>query len=149
MAATGKAYPMLAKSLADKTTDLDSDTLKVALFSAYTYAATHQFLSDALAAGTQSSGTGYTSGGATLGSVTWTRSGDVYTLDAADTSWNATGGSLAAKYAIIYDSTPASDATRTLIGYVNLDGAAGTLTATDANFAITWNASGILTVTAS
>lgn len=149
MAATGKAYPMLAQNLGQKLIDIDSDTLKVALMSAYTYAATHQYWADVLAAGTQSSGTGYTSGGATLGSVTWSRSGDVYTLDAADTSWNAAGGSLAAKYAVIYDSTPASDATRPLIGYVNLDGAAGTLTATDANFTITWSASGILTVTAS
>jgi hypothetical protein len=148
MSATAKAYPMLAASLADELIDINSDTLKVALFSAYTYAATHQFLSDALGAGTQSSGTGYTSGGATLGSVTWTRSGDVYTLDAADTAWSAAGGSLAAKYAIIYDSTPGSDATRPLIGYVNLDGSAGTLTATDASFTLTWNASGILTVTA-
>jgi hypothetical protein len=37
MAASGKAYPMLAKSLGDKLIDVDSDTLKVALFSAYTY----------------------------------------------------------------------------------------------------------------
>lgn len=149
MAASGTAYPMLAKSLGDKLIDIDSDTLKVALFSAYTYAATHQFLSDALAAGTQASGTGYTSGGATLGSVTWTRSGAVYTLDAADSSWDATAGSLAAAWGIIYDSTPGSDATRPLIGYVNLDGSGGTLTATGAFFTIAWNASGILTVTAS
>ena len=149
MAATGKAYPMLADSLAQKKVDIDSDTLKVMLMSAYTYAATHQYVAAVKAAGTESSGTGYTAGGATLGSVTWTRSGDVYTLDAADTSWNATGGSLAAKYAVIYDSTPGSDATNPVIGYVNLDGAAGTLTATDANFSIAWNASGILTVTAS
>lgn len=148
MAATGKAYPMLAKSLADKLVDLDTDVLKVALFSAYTYAATHQFLSDALGAGTQSSGTGYTSGGATLGSVTWSRSGDVYTLDAADAVWAAAGGALAGAFAIIYDSTPGSDATRPLIGYVNLDGSGGTLTATDANFTLAWNGSGILTVTA-
>jgi len=149
MAATGKAYPMLAQNLAQKLVDIDSDTLKVALFSAYTYAATHQYFADALAAGTQASGTGYTSGGVALSSVTWTRSGDVYTLDAADIAWNATGGSLAGKYVVIYDSTPATDATRPLIGYVNLDGAGGTLTATDANFSIAWNASGILTVTAS
>lgn len=149
MAATGKAYPMLADSLGQKLIDVDTDTLKVALFSAYTYAATHQFLSDALGAGTQSSGTGYTAGGATLGSVTWTRSGDVYKLDAADTVWSAAGGSLAGAFGIIYDSSPASDATRPLIGYVNLNGAGGTLTATDAAFTIAWNAAGILTVTAS
>lgn len=149
MAATGKAYPMLADSLGQKKIDVDSDTLKVMLLSAYTYAATHQYVSNVKAAGTEASGTGYTAGGATLASVTWTRSGDVYTLDAADVSWNAAGGSLAAKYAVIYDSTPGTDATNPVIGYVNLDGAGGTLTATDANFSIAWNAAGILTVTSS
>lgn len=148
MAATGKAYPMLAKSLADKLVDLDSDTHKAMLLSAYTYAATHQFLSDVKAAGTEASGTGYTAGGATLSSVTWTRSGDVYTFDAADVVWNAAGGSLAGKYVVIYDSTPSTDATRPVIGYINLDGAGGTLTATDANFTVAWASGGILTVTA-
>ena len=73
MAATGKAYPMLADSLGQKKVDIDSDTLKVMLMATYTYAATHQFFSDVLAAGTQASGTGYTSGGVALSSVTWTR----------------------------------------------------------------------------
>ena len=143
MAATGKPYPMLAKSLGDKLIDMDGDTLKVMLLSAYTYAASHQFLDQVEAAGTESSSAVYTAGGATLGSVTWARSGDVYTLDAANVSWDAAIGTDAA-YAVIYDATPGSDATRPVIGYVNLDGAGGTVS----TLGIDWHASGILTVTA-
>lgn len=143
MPATGKAYPMLPKSLGDKLIDMDGDTLKVMLLSAYTYAAGHQFLDQVKAAGTESTSAVYTAGGATLGSVTWTRTGDVYTLDAANVSWDVSVGTNAA-YAVIYDSTPGTDATRPVIGYVNLDGAGGTVSV----LGIDWNASGILTVTA-
>ena len=143
MAATGKVFPMFADSLAQKKVDIDSDTLKVALFSAYTYAATHQYMTAVKAAGTESSSAVYTAGGATLTSVTWTRSGDVYTLDAADITWDATVGTNAA-FAVIYDSTPGSDATNPVIGYVNLDGAGGIVSTKG----ITWNASGIVAHTA-
>ena len=143
MAASGKAYPMFANNLAQKLIDIDSDTLKVMLMASYTYSAAHDFLDDVLGAGTQASGTGYTSGGATLASVTWTRSGDVYTLDAADVVFHASTGTNAA-FAVIYDSTPGTDATNPVIGYVNLDGSGGTVS----TLGINWNASGILTQTA-
>ncbi len=149
MAATHTVFPMLSESLANEEININADTIKVMLLSAYTYAATHQYVSDVTGAGTETTGTGYTAGGATLGSVTWTRSGAVYTFDAADTSWDASGGSLTAKYALVYDSTPGSAATNPVISYVNLDGAAGDVTATDATFTLTWNASGILTSTTS
>ncbi len=148
MAATHTVFPMLSDSLAQKKIDIDSDTIKVMLLSAYTYAATHQYVSDVKGAGTEATGTGYTAGGATLGTVTWTRSGAVYTFDAADTAWDASGGSLTAKYAVVYDSTPGTDATNPVISLVNLDGSAGDVTASDASFTLTWNASGILTATA-
>ena len=143
MAATGKAYPMLPKSLGDKLIDMDGDTLKVMLLSAYTYAASHQFLDQVKAAGTESSSAVYTAGGATLASVTWTRSGDVYTLDAANVVWDASVGTDAA-FAVVYDSTPGTDATRPVIGHVNLNGAGGVISV----LGIDWNAAGILTVTA-
>jgi hypothetical protein len=143
MAATGKAYPMLAKSLSDGLVDFDSDTFKVMLLSAYTYAATHQFVSDVKAAGTESSSGVYTTGGEALASVTFTRSGDVYTFDAADLSIDATTGT-DAKYGVIADTTPGTDATNPVVGYINLDGSAGTVSV----LGFTWHASGILTVTA-
>ena len=148
MPASGKLYPMVFDSAFQKKIDIDSDTLKVMLLSAYTYADTHQYVSNVKAAGTEASGTGYTAGGATLSSVTWSRSGLVYTLDAADPSWTTTGGSLAAAWAVIYDSTPGTDATNPVIGYINLDGSGGTLTSSNGTFTITINASGIATFTA-
>ena len=143
MAASGKAFPKLHDSLAQKKVDFDTDALKVMLLSAYTYAATHQYVSDVKGAGTESTSAVYTAGGVALTSVTWTQSGDVYTLDAADTVFHASTGT-DAKYAVIYDSTPGTDATNPVIGYINLDGAAGTVSV----LGITWNASGILTQTA-
>lgn len=144
MAASGNAFPMASNSLAQKRVDLDSDTLKVMLLSTYTYAATHEFVSNVKAAGSEATSAVYTAGGATLGSVTWTRSGNVYTLDAADVVWDASTGTNAVA-AVVYDATPGSDATNPVLGYINLDGAGGTVSVKG----ITWNASGILTLTAS
>ena len=141
MAATGTTYPMFAKSLADKLVDLDSDTLKVMLLSAYTYADTHQFLSQVKAAGTEASDPDYTAGGVTLGSVTWTRSGAVWKLDAADVSFASTVDAVAA---VVFDDTPATDATKPVISYINLDGSGGTVAVPG----IAWNSGGILTATA-
>ena len=144
MPATGKAYPKLHDSLAQKKIDFDSDSLKVMLLASYTYSAAHQYVSDVKAAGTESTSGVYAAGGVALTSVTWTLSGDVYTLDAANTVFDASTGTDAA-FAVIYDATPGSDATNPVIGYVNLDGAGGTV----AVLGINWNASGILTQTAS
>lgn len=143
MPATGNAYPMLPKSLSDKLIDLDSDTLGVMLMSAYTYSAAHQFVSDVKAAGTEATSGVYTAGGPSLTGVTFTRSGNVYTLDAADVSIHASTGTNAVA-AVIYDKTPATDATRPVVGYINLDGAGGTVSV----LGFTWNAAGILTFTA-
>jgi hypothetical protein len=141
MAATGTTFPMFSQSLGQKLVDIDSDTLKVALMASYTYSAAHQYWADVKGAGTESTDADYTAGGVALTSVTWTRSGAVYTLDAADVSWAST---VDAAFAVIYDSTPASDATRPVIGLINLDGAGGTVAVPG----IAWHSSGILTATA-
>lgn len=204
MPATGTTFPMFIDSLAQKKIDIDSDTHKVLLLSAYTFAASHQYVSDVKGAGTEASGTGYTAGGAAItgvswaraagtranstayalgavatpgnghwyvattggtsggstptwpttdggtvtdGSVVWTETGRgnyVWQLKGTFPTWNAAGGSLAAKYAVVYDSTPGTDATNPVEGLINLDGSAGTVTATDANFTITQNVAGVL-----
>lgn len=56
------------------------------------------------------SANGYTAGGATLQNFTVTRSAAVTKLDCDDASWTASGGNIAARYAVIYDDTHASDA---------------------------------------
>lgn len=143
MAVTAKLYGKFLSSLANKEVDLDTDTLKVMLCTS-TYTPnqdTHQYKSDVT---NEVSGTGYTAGGATLGSVTVAYSGasNTLTLDAADSSWPTS--TITARYAVVYDSTPATDATRPLIGYVDFGADVSTTAGT---FSIVWDANGIATIT--
>lgn len=143
MAVTAKMYSNATKNLTSGASiDLDGDTLKVMLCtSSYTpNQNTHDFKDDVT---NEVTGTGYTAGGATLGSVTVATSGTVTTLDAADTSW--TTSTITARYAVIYDSTPASDATRPLIAYVDFG---ADVVSSGGTFQITWDATGICTWTA-
>jgi hypothetical protein len=149
MALTAVKFELVNKSLANKEIDFDSDTIKCALLSAYTPDASatgHQYWSQVKAAGTEAVGTGYTAGGVTLTSVTWTQTGGVWALKGTIPARNTTGGSLAAAYAVFYDGTPATDATRPVICYWNLDGAGGTQTSSNGTFTLTQNASGIFTL---
>lgn len=150
MAVTAHTYTKFADALGQKTVDMDSDTFKVMLLSAYTVGSTQdtaKFVSDVLAVATEASGTGYTAGGQALATVSWSASGHVYTQDfSVDPSWNAAGGSLAAAYAIFFDSAPGSNATNPVMCYWDLG---GTQTATNATFTLTLSASGLLTVTGS
>lgn len=148
MALTAHKFEALADHLAQKRLDLDSDTLKCMLLASYApdYK-THAFLADVLAAGAEATGTGYAAGGATLAGVTWVKDGGgVWRLKATIPAWDATGGSLAAAFAIFYDATPASDATRPLIACWDLTGTGGTVTATNAPFTLTQHADGIVTI---
>lgn len=86
-------------------------------------------------------GNGYTTGGATLGSKTCTVASKVTTFDAADVAWSAS--TITARYAVIYYATGIA-ATSLLIGYVDFGADQSSSSGT---FQITWNASGIFTIT--
>jgi len=122
MAVTSHQFTKLADSLTNKLVNLSSDTLKVALLTAYTPAVdTHQFWADVLAAGTEvAAGGGYSTGGLALTSVTLSDTGHVRTLTCANPSWGAT--SLTASFAVFYDSTPGTNATDPLLVYWDLGG---------------------------
>lgn len=144
MAVTALLYGNFLKSLANKEIDLDTDAIKVMLCTS-TYVPnqdTHQYKSSVT---NEVTGTGYTAGGATLTSVavTYTAGTNTLMFDAADASWAAS--TITARYAVIYDSTPATDATRPLIGYVDFG---ADVSSTAAAFTITWDAAGIFTITA-
>lgn len=144
MAVTALLYGKALLSLTNKEIDLDTDTIKVMLCTS-TYAPnqdTHQYKSDVT---NEVTGTGYTATGETLASktVTYTAGTNVFAFDAADTVWASS--TITARYAVIYDATPATDATRPLIAYVDFG---ADVSSTAANFTITWNASGIFTITA-
>lgn len=142
--ATGNVYGLFQQSLANKEIDWNSDTIKVMLCtSAYTpNQDTHQYKSDVT---NEVTGTGYTAGGATLTSCTsaYTTGTNVQKLDAADTVW--TTSTITARYAVIYDATPATDATRPLIAYIDF---VTDQSSVGASFTITWDAAGIVTLTA-
>jgi hypothetical protein len=95
--------------------DNDSDTFKAVLSNIAPNPATDDELADI----TQiANGNGYTTGGVTLASVTWTEPSDgVWMFDSADFEWEADGGAMAEfQYVVIYSDTSSGDK---LVGYYN------------------------------
>lgn len=144
MAASLTFYNSFREYVADGTIDLDTHTFKVMLVaSGYTPSTAHTVKTDIT--NELSTANGYTAGGATLGSVAWGHSGGTATFDAADTVWTASGGSIVARYAVIYDDTAASDE---LVCYILLDTTPADVTTTAGNtLTLQWNGSGIFTIT--
>lgn len=130
------------KKLVDGTFDLDTHTWKVALLTTAVSLSASTTVDTYAEITSQVTGTGYTTGGATLSGVTVTGTSTV-TFDANDVTWSAS--TITAKYAVIYSDTATS---KDILGYVDLDTASGsaTVSSTAADFTITWNASGIFTL---
>ena len=143
MPVTAFFYGNAFVSAFNKLIDFDTDDIKIMLCtSAYTpNQDTHQFKSSVT---NEVTGTGYTAGGVALTteSITYTGATNVLKLDADDVSWP--GSTITARYAVIYDNTPATDATRPLIAYIDFG---ADVSSTAATFAITFDANGIATVT--
>jgi hypothetical protein len=146
MAVTAVVYNNYKLKQIDNSTKiaLGTDTIKVALVGAgYTPDIdTHDFWDDVSA--NESSGTGYTAGGATLANpaVSIVTASDLAKFDADDVTWTISS-SLSARYAVVYKST-GTGSTSPLILYFDLGStyalSSGTLT-------LTFSASGILTLT--
>jgi len=125
-------------SLVNGDFDLDSDTFKMALFlstsnigaSSTTYAG----LTNEVA-----SANGYTTGGKTL---TMALSGTTtVTVDCDDQTWTASGGSITARFAVIYEVSGK------VLCYCLLDSTPADVTATDGNtLTVQINASGVFTL---
>ena len=145
MAVSAKWYGLGLKDLAAQGVNWSSDTIKVALVTS-TYTPnqdTDEFWSTPVT--NEVSGTGYTAGGVTLASktLTYDTGTNETRFDAADISW--TTASFTARYAVVYKST-GTNSTSTLLGYVDF-GADETVSA--GTFSITWDATGVLKITAS
>jgi len=145
MAVSAKLYGKFFTSVMNKEADLNSDTMKVMLTtSSYTPDQdAHDYKDDVT---NEVTGTGYTAGGATLANCTFTYTGatNVWKFDADDTTWSSS--TITARYAVIYDSTPGSDATRPLVCYVDFG---QDMSSSAGNFSIVWDSAGIFTVTVS
>lgn len=134
-------YGNFVGDLISQDTNWDSDTIKVALVED-TYTPNqngHDSWSDV--EGDEASGTGYTAGGATLGSKTSSYDSNVHTLDAADVSW--TSSTITARYGVLYveGGTPGDSP---LIAYVDFG---ENKSSSDGTFQISWGANGIITFT--
>ena len=141
-----KIYDSFLEFMGDNTVDMDTDTFKVALFTSGSNAADLTQTELGTLTPEVANAFGYTTGGNTLASVTWSEATGTVTFDAADTVWTASGGSITARFAVIYSDTSVTDK---LVAYSLLDNAPADVTATDGNtLTIQMNASGIFTGTA-
>jgi hypothetical protein len=125
-------------SLLDGTFDIDSDTFKMALFLSTSNigaaSTTYAGLTNEHA-----NGNGYTTGGS---SVTLSLSGTTtVTVDSTDVTWTASGGSITARFAVIYEVGGR------VLCYCLLDSTPADVTATDGNtLTVQINASGVFTL---
>ena len=120
--------------------DLDTDTFLIALFLS---------TSNIGAASTTYTGVtsehananGYTTGGISLGPLTLAGTSTVTVDDPLDAVWTAAGGSITARFAVIYESAG------NVLCYCLLDNTPADVTATDGNtLNVAFNASGIFTL---
>jgi hypothetical protein len=126
--------------LLNGTFDLDTDTFLMALFlstsnigaASTTYAGVTNEHANA---------NGYTTGGISFGPLVLSGTTTVTVDDAADAVWTASGGSITARFAVLYES-----AGRVLC-YALLESPAADVTATAGNtLTVAFNASGIFTL---
>lgn len=143
MAVTATVYVPALEHLTDADFDWLADDIRVALVaSGYTpNTDTHAYFSDVT---NEVTGTGYTAGGAALGTKTRTldTATNKVTLDAADTSWP--GAVVTPRYAVVYKKRGGAASADELLLLVDF----GADVPASGGFEILWNASGILTATA-
>lgn len=149
MTAVPNPYSKFLLSMATQLVDLTNDDIAIMLLDSYTVGTTQddaQFVADVRAVATETVGAGYTAGGLSLASPTFTQSGPVFTLTSAtDPVWSAAVFSPGPAYAVIYDRTPGTDATNPVITFIDLD---GPNPCTGGDFLLALNPSGVATLTA-
>lgn len=138
--ATFTLFDEFKKYLGDGTIDLDTHVFKIVLSNVAPTTGTNTVLADI----TQiASGNGYTTGGNTLGTVTWAETGGgtgIWQWTSADSVWTASGGSIATfRYVVVYDDTPTSPADP-LVG--TLDYGSGVTITTGNTFTVDVGANG-------
>lgn len=130
-------YDRFKANLMNKEVDLEGDTLKIILLNnSHSFTSTHNTYSQ-VSANELATGSGYTSGGATLASKAVTQ-GATTKFDAADVEW--TSSTFSAYHAVIYDDTLGND---DLICSIDFG---GEQTVTNGTLKIEWDADGIITL---
>ncbi len=145
-----KAYEFFKKYVGDGTLDLDETTnWKMALFLSTSNANT-------LSVGTgvygdltneHANANGYTTGGVALTGVVWSKTAGTLTFDVDNAQWTAAGGSITARFAVIYKNATVNGIVKPLVCVMLLDTTPADVTATTGNtYTITINASGVFTL---
>lgn len=124
---TTQASNEFKKELLDGNIDFSADVFKIILMaSGFVYnRVTHGQYAD-VSASELPTGSGYTVGGATLAGVALAQNDTTNqgTVDWNNAQWTASGGSIVASGAIIYDDTHANDV---IVGYIDFSGDQTTL----------------------
>ena len=145
-----KVFDFAKKYLVDGTLDLDETTnWKMALYQSASNADTLSIGTGVLADLTLelANANGYTTSGNTLAAITVTRLAGTTTFDVGDPVWTAAGGSIAAKYAVIYKNATVNGIVKPLLCVCLLETAAGDVTATTGNtLTIVINAAGVISI---
>lgn len=134
MAVTADWYHHAFEKAFAKEVDFSVDVLKVALLgSGYTPdLAVDEYWADVSA--DEITGTGYAAGGEVLGSAAWTLGGGRWRLTGADTVWVT--ATFTARYAVLYDDSPALPADKPLLGLVDFG---EDLSPAGENFTLQWD----------
>jgi hypothetical protein len=144
-----KLYDLAKKRIGDGTIDLDTNAIKAALFLSTSNCNTLSVGTGLLADLTNPHATanGYPAGGVALTSVTWTNVSGVVTFTAGNIVYNASGGSIIARFVVIYQSGLFNGVQDALIGVSLLDTTPADITTTSGNsFTISPNASGMFSI---
>lgn len=138
MAVTISLYDHTARRFANGSNAV-GDTYKLMLCTAATFNAANTTLAN-ITKTEVANGNGYTTGGETLSAVTVaTTDTNGARFDANDVLWGASGGSIAAAFAILYNDTDAGDPP---VAFIDFD---GTQTVSDGfDFLVTWDSDGII-----
>lgn len=130
-------YTSFKRDIMNGAIDLDTDTIKVMLVtSAYTPSASHAKRSDIT---NEVTGTGYTAGGATIGSPTVSNVSTTGVFDGADVAW--TTSTITARGAVLYKARGGASTADELICFIDFT---TDKVSTAGTFTIAWNASGIV-----
>lgn len=118
-----KVYDLARKRIADGTFDLDDTSpWKIALFTSGSNC--NNLISNSVYSDLTSehaNANGYTTGGIPITGVTWTQTGGIVTFNIDNPVFTASGGSIVAKYAVIYKNATVNSIVKPLLCVCLLD----------------------------
>jgi hypothetical protein len=140
-------YGVAKENILKALIDLDGDTFQAVLVTSSYTPNTNTHSAWSSVSGSEVVGTGYTAGGVTISALTVVHSAGTVTVDSAtNPSW--TSSTITAKYCVVVKRAGGSlVAGDLLLGYVDLETGGGSVSTTNGTFTVTWNASGLFTVT--